>query len=170
MKVRLAECFWLWSWRRNEVFVDLRAHLNEDQAAGDGIAQQLSWMETEDRRKRGKIIEGFGVCRYRDNSLLSGIVLRHSAANRETEWSGLLSNETSLLRNVSLQIRTSLQTCQSNVSMYLVQIKSISANYLHKTLPRSPLFNSTSDESNASTWKPKNSRECGYVFLKENAS
>ena len=157
MKVRLAECFWLWSWRRNEVFVDLRAHLNEDQAAGDGIAQQLSWMETEDRRKMSRGLEFAG---NRDNSLLSGIVLRHSAANRdflETEWSSLLSNETSPLRNVSLQIRTSLQTCQSNASRYLVQNKSISANYLDKTLSRSPLFSSTSDESNGGTWKPKNS-------------
>jgi hypothetical protein len=141
VKVRLAECFWLWSWRRNEVFVDLRAHLNEDQAAGDGIAQQLSWMETEDRRKRGEMSRGLEFAGNRDNSLLSGIVLRHSAANRdflETEWSSLLSNETSLLRNISLQIRTSLQTCQSNASRYLVQIKSISANYLDKTLPRKP--------------------------------
>jgi hypothetical protein len=28
VKARLAECFWLWSWRRNEVVADLRAHLN----------------------------------------------------------------------------------------------------------------------------------------------
>jgi hypothetical protein len=162
VKVRLAECFWLWSWRRNEVFVDLRAHLNEDQAAGDGIAQQLSWMETEDRRKMSRGLEFAG---NRDNSLLSGIVLRHSAANRdflETEWSSLLSNETSLLPNVSLQIRTSLQICQSNASRYLVQNKSISANYLDKTLPRSPLFSSTSDEKK---WRHVEAQELPGMWI-----
>jgi hypothetical protein len=58
VKVRQAECFWLWSWRRNKVFVDWRAHLSEDQAAGDGIAQQLSWIETDDGREKEKIVEG----------------------------------------------------------------------------------------------------------------
>jgi hypothetical protein len=40
--------------------VDLTAHLNEVQT-GDDIARQLSWMEKEDRRKRAKVVEGFGV-------------------------------------------------------------------------------------------------------------
>lgn len=46
---RQVECSWLWSWRRNEVVVDLMAHLNEE---ADDIARLLSWMDKEDERRR----------------------------------------------------------------------------------------------------------------------
>jgi hypothetical protein len=38
---RQVEYSWLWSWRRNEVVVDLMAHLNEE---ADDIARLLSWI------------------------------------------------------------------------------------------------------------------------------
>jgi hypothetical protein len=45
---RQGECSWLWSWRRNEVVVDLMAHLNEE---ADDIARLWSWMDKEDERR-----------------------------------------------------------------------------------------------------------------------
>jgi hypothetical protein len=82
------ECVWLWSWRRNEVVVDLTAHLNEVQT-GDDIARQLSWMEKEDGRKREKVVEELEFADNGDNSLLS--VLLHDGSRNFSKWNGALT-------------------------------------------------------------------------------
>jgi hypothetical protein len=63
---RQVECSWLWSWRRNEVVVDLMAHLNEE---ADDIARLLSWMDKEDERRRPS--RALKFAQNTDNSLLS---------------------------------------------------------------------------------------------------
>ena len=63
---RQVECSWLWSWRRNEVVVDLMAHLNEE---ADDIARLLSWMCKGGERRRPS--RGLKLADNTDNSLSS---------------------------------------------------------------------------------------------------
>jgi hypothetical protein len=79
VKVQLAECLGLWNWKRNEVVVHLKAHLNEIQAAEDDTVRRLSWMrrEEEEEGRNKNAVEGF---EFADNALLS--VLRHSIGRR----------------------------------------------------------------------------------------
>ncbi len=64
---RQGEYSWLWSWRRNEVVVDLMAHLNEE---ADDIARLLSWMDKQYERRRLsrglklQRIQTIACCRY----------------------------------------------------------------------------------------------------------
>lgn len=51
VKVQLAECLGLWNWKRNEVVVHLKAHLNEIQAVEDDTVRRLSWMRREEEEE-----------------------------------------------------------------------------------------------------------------------
>jgi hypothetical protein len=101
---RQVECSWLWSWRRNEVVVDLMAHLNEE---ADDIARPLSWMCKGGERRRPS--RGLKLADYTDNSLLSVLscitegqpsLHRHSPPQSATVGTCMLATHRGLLSDL----------------------------------------------------------------------
>ena len=90
VRVQLVECLGLWNWKRNEVVVHLKAHLNEIQAAEDDTVRRLSWMrreEAEGVRMQSRVLS-LGTMAY-----CQAIVLHHSIGGRDCSRNGMVGAE-----------------------------------------------------------------------------